>query len=362
MDSSVETQTRPRKEDEDEEGTYSYAMQLSMSIVLPMALHTATELGVFEIIAKAGPGGKLSASEIAAKLPTTNPADAAAMLDRILRLLVSHRVIGCSVVGGDQRLYNLAPVSKYFVTNQDGVSLCPLLSLAQDKVFIKSWFELKNAILQGGIPFNNIYGMHLYEYLGTDTRFNQVFNRVMFNHTTIVMKRILNYYKGFEQFNQLVDVGGGLGVTLDIITSKYPHIKGINFDLPHVIQQAPSFLGVEHVCGDMFERIPNGDVILMKWILHNWEDEYCFKLLKNCYKAIPETGKVVVIDTVVPIAPEINNSAREISLMDVQMLLQLPGGKERTQEEYKTLATGAGFKGVNFECVVCDLSIMEFYK
>ena len=86
------------------------------------------------------------------------------------------------------------------------------------------------------------------------------------------------------------------------------------------------------------------------------------KLLKNCYKAIPETGKVVVLDSVVPIAPEINNSAREISLMDVQMMLQLPGGKERTQEEYKTLATGAGFKGVNFECVVCDLFIMEFYK
>ncbi|KAK2635664.1 hypothetical protein Ddye_030456 [Dipteronia dyeriana] len=307
MDSSVENQTQTRKEDEDEGGTYSYAMQLSMSIVLPMALHTATELGVFGIIAKAGPGAKLSASEIAAKLPTTNQADAAAMLDRILRLLVNHCVLSCSVVGGDQRLYSLAPVSKYFVSNQDGVSLCPILSLDRDK-------------------------------------------------------RILNYYKGFEQFNQLVDVGGGLGVTLDTITSKYPHIKGINFDLPHVIQQVPSFTGVEHVCGDMFETIPHGDAILMKWILHNWEDEHCLKLLKNCYKATPETGKVVVIDTVVPIAPEINNSARAISLMDVQMLLQLPGGKERTQEEYKTLATGAGFKGVNFECVVCDLSIMEFYK
>ncbi|TXG49590.1 hypothetical protein EZV62_025465 [Acer yangbiense] len=266
MDSSVETQTQPIKEDEDEveDGTYSYAMQLSMSIVLPMALHTATELGVFEIIAKAGPGANLSASEIAVKLPTTNPAGAAAMLDRILRLLVSHCVLGCSVVGG-QRLYSLAPVSKYFVTNQDGVSLCPLVSLSQDKVFIKSWFELKNA----GIPFNNVHGMHLYEYLGIDTRFNQVFNHVC----------------------------------------------------------------VEHVCGDMFERIPNGDAILMKWILHNWEDEHCLKLLKNCYEAIPETGKVVVLDSVVPIALEISSSAREISLMDVQMMLQLPGGKERTQEE-----------------------------
>ncbi|KAI9157102.1 hypothetical protein LWI28_016977 [Acer negundo] len=149
------------------------------------------------------------------------------MLDRILRMLVSHCVLGCSVVGGDQRLYSLTPVSKYFVTNQDGVSLCPLLSLSQDKLSIKIWFELKNAILEGGIPFNNLNGMHLYEYLGTDTGLNQVFNRTMFNHTTIVMKRILNYYKGFEQFNQLVDVGGGLGVALDIITSN-THISRVS--------------------------------------------------------------------------------------------------------------------------------------
>ncbi|KAK2633898.1 hypothetical protein Ddye_028690 [Dipteronia dyeriana] len=253
------------------------------------------------------------------------------MLDRILRLLVTHCILGCSVLGGDQRHYSLAPVSTYFVSNQDGVSLCPLLCLDRNKVFIKSWFELKNAILEGGIPFNGIYGMYffgfcahpyLYEYLGTDTRFNQVFNHTMLNHTTIVIKRILNYYKGFEQFNQLVNVGGGLGVTLDIISLKYPHIKGINFDLPHVIQQSPSFFSVEHVCGDMFERIPNGDAILMKWILHNWEDEHCLKLLRNCYEVIPaETGKVVVIDTFVLIASEINNSAREISLLDVQMLL-----------------------------------------
>ena len=65
----------------------------------------------------------------------------------------------------------------------------------------------------------------------------------MISHTTIVLKQILESYKGFEQLNRVVDVGGGLGVTLSIITSKYPSIKGINFDLPHVIQHAPAYPG-----------------------------------------------------------------------------------------------------------------------
>ena len=65
----------------------------------------------------------------------------------------------------------------------------------------------------------------------------------MINQTTIVIKNILKVYKGFHNLEQLVDVGGGLGVTLNLITSTYPHIKGINFDLPHVLKHAPSYLG-----------------------------------------------------------------------------------------------------------------------
>lgn len=128
---------------EEEEESFSYAMQLTTSIVLPMALQWANELGVFDILAKAGPEAKLSPSQIVAHLPTKNP-DAATMLDRILRMLACHFVLGCSVVADDfgsfQRLYSLSPVSKQFVRNEDGASLGPLLALSQDEVFIKSWF------------------------------------------------------------------------------------------------------------------------------------------------------------------------------------------------------------------------------
>ncbi|OMO70073.1 O-methyltransferase, family 2 [Corchorus olitorius] len=361
-------------EQDDDQESFSYAFQIVESTVMPMSMHTASQLEVFEIMAKAGPDAKLSAKEIAAKLPTKNP-EAPSMLDRILRVLASHSIVGCSLSDDEhggrnpQRLYNLTPVSKYFVRNEDGVSLGPLMSLPQDKVFLASWSQLKDAILEGGVPFDRVHGTNAFEYPGRDPRFNQIFNTAMMNHTTIVMKKILETYKGFEKLNRVVDVGGGLGMTLSIITSKYPSIKGINFDLPHVIKHAPAYpgqptsiSGIEHVGGNMFESVPNADAILMKWILHDWSDENCVKLLKNCYKAIPDDGKVIVLDAVLPVLPEPNAFVRGTSMMDVMMMTQNPGGKERTKAEFEGLATQAGFKGIRYECFVCNFCVMEFFK
>lgn len=105
-------------------------------------------------------------------------------------------------------------------------------------------YHLKDAVLDGGIPFNKAYGMSAFEYHGKDPRFNKVFNQGMSNHSTIIMKKILQIYDGFEGLNTVVDVGGGTGATLNMIISKHPSIKGINFDLPHVIEDAPSYQGL----------------------------------------------------------------------------------------------------------------------
>ncbi|XP_023005450.1 caffeic acid 3-O-methyltransferase-like isoform X2 [Cucurbita maxima] len=349
-----------------EQHHYAYAAQLVTSTVLLMTLQAAFELGLFEILAKAGDGAELSPTEIAAKITTSNP-DAASMIDRILRLLAAHSVVGCSVIidenGNQQRLYSLKPVAKYFVPNEDGVSLGPIISMIQDKVFLHSWSELKNAVIEGGVPFNRAHGgVHAFEYPRLDQRFNQVFNNAMINYSTTAIKAVVKCYNGFASLKQLVDVGGGLGVTLKIITSAYPSIKGINFDLPHVIQDAPSYPGVEHVGGDMFEKVPEGDAIFIKWILHDWSDEHCEKLLKNCYAAIPDDGKVIVMEGVLPTVPETSDVAKGIIQGDVLMMTQNPGGKERTRDEFEALATKAGFKHVKFVCFLSNHWIIEFLK
>ena len=108
-------------------------------------------------------------------------------------------------------------------------------------------YELEGAVVEGGVPFDRVHGTHAFEYPGRDPRFNEVFNKAMINHTTLVMDRVLENYKGFEHLHTLVDVGGGLAITLNAITTKWPNVRGINFDLPHVIQHAPAYPGKMHV-------------------------------------------------------------------------------------------------------------------
>ncbi|BFG22296.1 hypothetical protein CerSpe_085700 [Prunus speciosa] len=380
MASSLERKNHPKinhveTEDvtkEEEEESLCYAIQLVSSYALSISLQSAIELGVFDIITREGPGAKLSSSEIAAKIGTKN-SEAPMMMDRILRLLTSHSVLHCSLVAANedengvsnfQRVYSLGPVSKYFVNDEEGGSLVPMVKLAQDKVVMETWSQLKDAVVEGGIPFNRVHGMQTFEFLGLDPRFNQVFNAAMFNHSTIVIKKLLHFYKGFQDKNltQLVDVGGGFGVTLNLVTSRYPHIRGINYDLPHVINHASSYPGVEHVGGDMFASVPSGDAIFMKWILHDWSDEHCLKLLKNCYKAIPDNGKVIVVEALLPAMPDTSTATKTTSQLDVIMMTQIPAGKERSEQEFMALATGAGFSGIRYECFVCNFWVMEFFK
>lgn len=131
-----------------EEESFSYAMQLASSTVMSMAMQTVAELGVFDIIHRAGAGARLSSEEIVSQLTCKN-SEAPFALDRLLRLLASHHVLNCYIVDDDEtpgprcfrRLYGLAPVAKFFVTNDDGVSLGPLIDLYHDKVFLESWLD-----------------------------------------------------------------------------------------------------------------------------------------------------------------------------------------------------------------------------
>ncbi|KAM7504935.1 hypothetical protein LguiB_003839 [Lonicera macranthoides] len=223
----------------EEEAACLFAFQLAGASVLPMVLKTAVELDLLEIIAKSGPGAFLSPWEIASHLPPhTNP-NLPLVLNRILRLLAANSVLKCNLrnlpaADGSgrvivERLYGLAPVCKFLTKNPDGVSIAPLLLMNHDKILMDSWYHLKDAVLDGGIPFNKTHGMSAFEYHGTDVRFNKVFNQGMSNSSTIIMKKLLDTYTGFDVLTSVVDVGGGIGASLNMIVSRHPTIKGINF-------------------------------------------------------------------------------------------------------------------------------------
>ncbi|KAL2232407.1 UNVERIFIED_CONTAM: Caffeic acid 3-O-methyltransferase [Sesamum indicum] len=338
------------KHGEDEEAG-ALALAACVSHIFPMALDAAIQLNLFEIIARAGVGAQLSPSDIVSQLPTSHDG-AAAVLDSLLRLLATHSLLTCSVSrlenGGTERRYGLAPAGKFFVGDENGVSFAQLRALTGGN---ERQFSLKDAVLGGGNLTERIYGKSNYELILSNSESTKVMYDGMKAHSTVLMKKTVQVYDGFSSLGSIVDVGGGMGTALGIIVAKYPHIKGINFDLPQVVQNAPSYNGVEHIGGDMFVEVPKGDAILLKYILHNWNDEKCIKLLKNCYESLPSKGKLIVMDYILSNSSKTDVHAKYASGMDIIMVMNLEG-KERTKDEFEILATKAGFAEFKVVCYV----------
>ncbi|KAH9620884.1 hypothetical protein KSS87_011234 [Heliosperma pusillum] len=323
------------------------AVRLANAAALPMILRSAFELKVLDILCEAQEGAYLSTTEIATKIGSKNP-NAPVLLDRMLRLLTSYSVLKCKLHEGDagvQRLYAPAPLCKYLANTDNQGSLGPLLALHHDKVMMESWYHLTEYVQEGGeVPFKRAHGLIQFDYTATDARFNHVFNQGMAHHTILVMKRLLENYHGFDDVKVLVDVGGSIGVNVSLIVAKYPHIKGINYDLPHVIADAPSYPGVKH------------------WVLHDWSDEHCVEILKNCCEALPKGGKLILVESLIPVLPEDNLEAHMVFSLDSHTLVHNQGGKERSKEDFEALATQTGFSGVDVFCCAYDTWVMELFK
>nr|F2YTN4.1 RecName: Full=Myricetin 3'/5'-O-methyltransferase 1; Short=ShMOMT1; AltName: Full=3'-methyl myricetin 5'-O-methyltransferase; Short=Syringetin synthase; AltName: Full=3-methyl quercetin 3'-O-methyltransferase; AltName: Full=7-methyl quercetin 3'-O-methyltransferase; Short=Rhamnetin 3'-O-methyltransferase; AltName: Full=Myricetin 3'-O-methyltransferase; Short=Laricitrin synthase; AltName: Full=Quercetin 3'-O-methyltransferase; Short=Isorhamnetin synthase [Solanum habrochaites]ADZ76433.1 myriceti len=341
------------------------AMHLPCGLYLNMVLKAAIELDLFEIIAKSTTQ-KLSSYEIASQIPTKNPNASSLVLERILRFLASQSLLTCNITKNDDgnvhTTYNLTPLSQSLISDKDGTSIAPFLLLATDPVGVHACFHLKDAILEGEIPFNKAHGVHAFEYHGKDSRMNGLFNKAMQNLTCIEMKRIVECYNGFQGVKEIIDVGGGLGISLASIISKYPNIKGINFDLPHVIKDAPTYEGIEHVGGDMWDSIPQGELIILKAVLHSLDDEDCVKILKNCWRALPNDGKVVVIEQIQPKYPETNLLSKRSFSFDISMMIMFHGGKERTKQQFEDLAKQAGFTYIKVVARAYYSWLIELYK
>ena len=100
----------------------------------------------------------------------------------------------------------------------------------------------------------------------------------------------------------------------------------------------------------------------MQWILHDWSDEHCLKLLNNCCKALPNSGKVIIVESILPVVPENNVLSNIVFEQDMLMLAVNPGGKERTEKDFEELATKSGFSGCEVICSAYNSQVMEFHK
>ncbi|TYJ24143.1 hypothetical protein E1A91_A08G240800v1 [Gossypium mustelinum] len=351
----------------EEEADILQAMHLASISSLPFTLKVVVDLGLLEIIAKAAdtPPGTVSIADIVSKLPTNNP-NAHSIVDRMLKLLATHSILTCNQITGQdgltQRSYGLSSVGKYFLQNKDGVSFVPMLRILLEKYVVECWKFLKDVTLEGGFSCKKAFGKHLFELLADDDDMSECFNRLMSIDTTFTMNQVLKNYKGFEGVSQVVDVGGGVGTNLKLIVSKHPQIRGINFDLPQVIKDAIPCPGVEHIAGDMFMEIPKAEVIFFKWVLHDWGDDQCLKLLKVCYDALPKNGRIVSVEAIIPEVPETDIISKTILERDIVLFHILPGAKERTKQEFEALTKQAGFSSLKIVCRAYNHWVMEICK
>ncbi|KAK9218422.1 hypothetical protein WN943_007059 [Citrus x changshan-huyou] len=257
----------------------------------------------------------LSASQILTRILPSGGGDAE-NLQRILRLLTSYGVFSEHREFGGERKYSLTEIGKSLVTDAEGLSYAPYVLQHHQDALMSVWPLVHEAVLDPTIePFVKVHGEPAYSYYGKMPEMNGLMRKAMSGVSVPFMTSVLDGYNRFKGVKQLVDVGGSAGDCLRMILQKHRFIyEGINFDVPEVVGEAPSILGVTHIGGDTFKSIPAADAIFMKWVLTTWTDDEYKLIMENCYKALPARGKLIACKPV--LLDDSNESQRTRALLE----------------------------------------------
>jgi len=262
-------------------------------------------------------------------------------LYRVLRALAS---IGFVSATADGR-FAQTPLSEILVTDAPGsLRWFTVSELGQEHY--PAWGNLMRSVQTGEIAFDNFFGVDIWKYFEQNPEDAAVFNNSMSGVTAATNEEILALYD-FSSFGTVMDIGGGHGGLITSILKANPKLKGVLFDAPQVIEGARPKIeaaGLSERCqtvaGDFFKSVPaGGDAYVMKWIIHDWDDERAITILKHIRNEIPQHGRVIIVDAVVPE----NNEPDFSKFFDLNMMV-MTGGKERTEKEFAQLLAAAGFK------------------
>jgi hypothetical protein len=200
--------------------------------------------------------------------------------------------------------------------------------------------------VQTGEPcIEKVFGVPAFEYFPTDPETNNEFNNAMTAISAMVVPSVLETYD-FSGIGTLCDVAGGHGFLLTSILAKHPDVKGILFDLDHVIEGAKPRIEQMNlaarcttVSGDFFESVPAADSYIMKHIIHDWEESKAITIVSNCVKAMSGHGRILLVECLIK-GPDVPDFGKTLDIF----MLTMPGGKERTEEEYAELLAKAGLR------------------
>ncbi|GAB1823847.1 methyltransferase [Herbidospora sp. RD11066] len=291
-------------------------------------LYAATKLGLPEVLAR----GPITVEALAAE--TRAEPDS---LHRLLRALV---VLDVAIEIPPGR-YALSAFGQPLRAGHPR-SIRSSVLLLGDPATWQAWGALTSAVRTGETAWDHVHGRPLFEHLSASEELSTIFNTAMREGTGQVAEFVPYDFAG----QTVVDVGGGNGTLLATLLARNPDARGVLFDSAEGTADAPSVLReVADRCrienGDFFDAVPEGDVIILKGILHDWDDDTCVRLLRGCRKSLRPGGRLLVIEPVMPeslAAPE----ASGVVMSDLAMLVYT-GGRERTRTGFAAVLDAAGF-------------------
>jgi orsellinic acid C2-O-methyltransferase len=318
--------------------------------ILSQAACVAAEMGIPDLLAN----GPKSLHELAQATSSHEPS-----LKRLLRALATLDL--CKECEDD----TFAPTSLGTTLCSGGPDSLRSWTILCGRHLWPLYTHLLSGVRTGTRIESRISTKQVFDRLYQDAEASQVFNGAMAELSRLVAYDLVRLHD-FSRYRFIVDVGGGHGDLLTAILQANPQAHGLVLDLPPAVRGAVERIekrGLQGRCrarsGDFFQSVASGgDAYLLKTILHDWDDKDCISILKNCRKAIKPDGSLIVVERVMPDRMQPCALHRSVARMDLTMMLGF-GGHERTQSEFKTLLTKAGFDLVKISSAAFEFNVLE---
>jgi hypothetical protein len=316
-------------------------MQLTTACWTSRCLHVIAELGVADAIAD-----RPQSTEALAQTTGTQPH----ALYRVLRLLAS-----LGIFEWKDGAWGHTDASRFLRSDHPG-SLRDYVRMLGLPVFWSAFSDLDHSLRTGESAFTKHHPEGVFAYLAKHPEESHIFDAAMTSKSHRDIAAILPAYD-FTQFATIADIAGGRGHLLRAILKSTPKSQGILFDQPHVVASVTPEKDekLTAIGGDFFaDAMPKADAYLLMNIIHDWPDAEAARILSAIRQAMPARARVLIIETIVPSAlgPHLSKE------LDIAMMA-LPGGMERTQEEYAALASCSALRLQRVVQTMSPYSILE---
>jgi len=326
-------------------------IQMGFGYWVSRALYAAAKLGLADRLANT----PRSAAELAKETGTHAPS-----LHRLMRLLAGLGVLNTE---RDGQRFSVTPLGEALKSNAHGYARETLLVLGGPMGW-GAFGEYMHALETGKTGFEKAFGMPVFDYIAQHPEDAANFTKAMIGVHGDEPPAIAEAYD-FSGFGTIVDVGGASGNMLIEILKRFPGPRGVLFDLPHVVRDAPErfrALGLADRFraegGSFFDSVPAfGDAYVISHVIHDWNEEQCLTILRSCHKAMEPDAKLLIVEFVLPAGDAMHPG----KLLDLTMLV-MPGGQERTEAEYAVLLGRAGFRLTRVVPTRSAASVVEAVK